>query len=29
VTGLLMSEILSGEAPSVDVTALAPERFGE
>lgn len=27
VTGLLMSEVLSGEAPSLDMTLLAPERY--
>jgi glycine/D-amino acid oxidase-like deaminating enzyme len=27
VTGLLMSEVLSGEPPSLDMTLLAPDRF--
>jgi hypothetical protein len=28
VTGLLMAEVLTGEAPSVDLSLLKPDRHG-
>ena len=28
ITGRLMSEILSGEKPSIDLSLLKPDRFG-
>ena len=28
ITGRLMSEILSGEKPSIDLALLRPDRFG-